>query len=505
MRDHLRVALLLCKFLTMRWMLLLAVLLPGISEGKDSMKEREIRIYMSYTYPIDPASIPTLPDMDLSYGLASTLVDLDEHANPMSGLAAKWQVENEKTITFFLRKNASWSNGKAINSHEVKRSFERAKTLYPTQLRGLFGLVEKIETPTDDSVRFKLNASSQVKGLLIKLTEPMYGVVSLTSNGELDLSVSSGPFFLESGSKLELMLRRNGHWYKNSDKMAEYVTVRQKPMEMRSESVLTDNPWPNIASTSSLLSRELSTKYKPEAYEFWKRNLDRVFLFILGRRQSNDEGFRLIRFLEKNLDRALISQSLTGFTLTNQIYPKGTPLYDNSYTCSSEPSGLPEIFSRRPVEVLMTPERVPPALESVLKVALKKATGVEPRFIKVALNQVMPSIAKGEFDLYAGSVGAEDPNIDGALSYYFDGAGALIPSRSGAHDFTGRLEAARKTGDEKERVQAMRAILRDSVCLGHALPLFHYSTIAIARKNLDLSAVPTTDETVSFSKVRFRK
>lgn len=469
------------------------------------MKEREIRIYMSYTYPLDPASIPALPDMDISYGLAATLVDLDEHANPMSGLAAKWEIENEKTVTFFLRKNAMWSNGKAIHSHEIKRSFDRAKALYSAQLRGLFGIVEKIETPTEDSVRFKLHSSSQVKGLLIKLTEPMYGIVAFTNTGALDLSVSSGPFFLMSGSKLGLTLKKNVHWHNSSDKMAEYVTIRQKPMEMRLESILSDEPWPNIASTSSLLSPDLFTRYKPEAFEFWKRNLDRVFLFILGRRQTNDEGFRLVRFLEKNLDRNLISQNLTGFTLTNQIYPKGTQLYDNAYTCSTEPSSLPEVFRRRPVEVLMTPERVSPALESVLKVALKKATGVEPHFIKVALNQVMPSIAKGEFDLYAGSVGAEDPNIDGALSYYFDGAGALIPSRGGAHDFTGRLEAARKIGDEKERVQAMRAILRDSVCLGHALPLFHYSTIAIARKNLDLSAVPTTDETVSFSKVRFRK
>ena len=74
-------------------------------------------------------------------------------------------------------------------------------------------------------------------------------------------------------------------------------------------------------------------------------------------------------------------------------------------------------------------------------------------------------------------------------------------------NFVHLLDDARKkeqkSGDE--RLIAMRSILDKAVTSGHVLPLFYSSSLGIARHEIDLSAIPISDESMTFSKIRFRK
>jgi hypothetical protein len=49
-----------------------------------------------------------------------------------------------------------------------------------------------------------------------------------------------------------------------------------------------------------------------------------------------------------------------------------------------------------------------------------------------------------------------------------------------------------------------RRVFTQAVKEGCLLPLFHFSSIVVARDGIDLSGVPASDETVAFSKIRFK-
>jgi hypothetical protein len=89
------------------------------------------------------------------------------------------------------------------------------------------------------------------------------------------------------------------------------------------------------------------------------------------------------------------------------------------------------------------------------------------------------------------------------MSYYFEGDLPVVPKSK--EDFISRLDTARKEQVPEKRIAQMRSIVSDAACRGHILPLFHVSTIGIGRPELDFDEIPLSDESVTLSKIRFRK
>ncbi|MBX9766802.1 MAG: hypothetical protein K2X47_05985, partial [Bdellovibrionales bacterium] len=134
--------------------------------------------------------------------------------------------------------------------------------------------------------------------------------------------------------------------------------------------------------------------------------------------------------------------------------------------------------------------------------ALTAATGEKPNFISLPLKEAFERRASGGFDLYAGTYGIADPDPEGIMSFYFEGDLPVVGS--GEAKFLDRLDKARKETDNSSKVAAMRQIVTDAVCSGYVLPLFHVSTIGLGRQELSFDSVPTSDESVTLSKIRFR-
>jgi hypothetical protein len=67
-------------------MAVIAAATLGNKGNESSMKQ--IRTYMAYTTPVDPARIVTMPDMDLSYALGATLTEWSPTKQITGGLAA---------------------------------------------------------------------------------------------------------------------------------------------------------------------------------------------------------------------------------------------------------------------------------------------------------------------------------------------------------------------------------------------------------------------------------
>lgn len=461
----------------------------------------QVRTYMQYTYPIDPVRIFSIADMDLSYALASTLVEWDVNKQLSSALAKSWSYKGEHTIEFSLRPDLKWSNGTEITSVQVKASFERAFKAYPDDLRGVIKQVANIRCPNKSTLAFDLNVVAKDSNLLGKLTEPQYGILFIKANGDFDTGITTGPYFSSSLGKDELTLKRNPHWFAFTDGVVEEVVIRKPTASYDHQTVLIEDKWPNLALTFSTLPSELMDRYEKGAFRLWSRPLDKVFLISASKSLAKNQLLGLIEYLDFNLDRKKVTAGIGGLKLAKQVVPEGYHLYDPKYDPRLDRKvSIPGEFKSRPLHVLcpgVSPDHI---RVKNMKIALTEAIGIEPRFEFVSLDETGARRVKGDYDIYLGGMGLADPDSEGFMSYYFEGDAAVVPA--GEARFVDRLDKARKIGNAEERLQELRRILGDAKNGGYILPLFHFSSIGLARAELDLSNIPKTDESLTLSRIR---
>lgn len=491
---------------------LLVFLRGGILLAAEGNTEHQIRSYMAFSYPVDPVQMPTIPDMDLSYALGATLVQWDADKQIAGGVAESWEVISETTYRFKIRSDLKWSDGNSVTSRDIQQSFERGFKRYPEDLRSLRNLIIKITCPDSEHVDFHLSVPARESGLLGKLTEPNYGILKVGSpnnkndknNVSIDLSVSTGAFYLAKNTKNELILERNSHWFAFSKEVPQEIVIRKPPEKMDVQRVLLEDPWPNLIETTSLVSTDTMSAYKKGGYKIWTRPLDKLLLLQVSRKLvENPEGLALVRFLSKNLDRSLIVSQQVGISLSSQVFPVGYQLHDPRFQLWQDSEKLPARFHKNPIHVLYSNARIPSGLRKGFQLALTKTLGVEPIFESIRLEEMGPRRKKGDYDFYLGTMGLADPDPEGIMSYYFEGDAPVVPS--GNEPFVARLDSARKEADPKNRLQRMRELMTDATLKGHILPIFHLSTVGLGRPELDFSKVPISDESVTLSKIRFAK
>lgn len=463
-----------------------------------------IRTYMQYGLPIDPANVRTLVDLDLSYALGTTLVGWSPTRELVSALAESWQTTGEKEITFKI-KSSKWSDGKPVMADQVVKALLRAKKDHGDSLKTLYDYVVSIESKGTDNVIFKLNVPAATSGVVRKLTEPMYSVVALKDDGTVDLSKSTGPYLLKSVSESQIDLAVNKNWIFNRANMPEVVQIRRPPRGEELQDAFLEDSWANLLSSSSLISEKTNDRYKQAKYQVWHRTLDKVFLFGPSPRLANAGGQDLLQFMNQHLDKSVLTKGLSGFNSTEQFFPQGYVLFDPEFPKKKLEAKIPASYKKKPLEILAADSRVGETLRTNIKLAIKGATGVEPVFKLVSLSEFETARAAGKYDLLAGALPINDPNVEGFMGFVFGLTPPIIPNAGeGKKDFQARIKTARATPDQLERNLEYRRIFTESVQEGCVLPLFHYSTIVIAKEGIDLSQIPTTDETVAFSKVQFK-
>lgn len=467
-------------------------------------KTNVVKTYMQFGLPIDPANVRTLVDLDLSYALASTLVEWSPSRELVSGLAESWKITGEKELTFKV-KPAKWSDGSSVTADQVVRSLLRAKKDHGDSLKSLYDFVVTIEAGSSNSVIFKLNVAAATSGIVRKLTEPMYGIIALKNDGSVDLSKSTGPFVLKSASDAEVELTVNRNWIFNRPNMPETVQIRKPPRGEELQRAFLDDTWANILSSSSLISEKINEEYKRAKFEIWNRTLDKSFFLAPSPRLHTADGRELFRYLNHNLDKSKLTKGLSGYSLSKQFFPQGYVLFDPEFLPSASNPKVPVAFKKKPLEILAADSRVSESLQGNIKLAIKNAVGVEPVIKVVSLNDFESARAAGKYDLLAGALPINDPNVDGFMGFVFGLTPPIIPNAGdGKKDFQARVKASQSKKDQLERNLEYRHIFTEAVNEGCVVPLFHYSTIVIAKEGIDLSKIPTTDETVAFAKVQFR-
>jgi len=75
---------------------------------------------------LDPQKTEGVPESHVIRDLLEGLVNQDADGNTVPGVAERWETKDNKVFTFYLRKDAKWSNGDAVTADDFVYSFQRA-------------------------------------------------------------------------------------------------------------------------------------------------------------------------------------------------------------------------------------------------------------------------------------------------------------------------------------------------------------------------------------------
>ena len=135
--------------------------------------------------------------LDLMY---NRLVRLDENLSVVPDLAESWEIPDNRTYIFHLRKGVLFHNGRELTAEDVKYSLERIldpKTASPG--RSFIALIQTIDVV--DKYTVKLTLSSPLASLLDSLTSNNLSIVpreAVEEHGNLQkVAVGTGPFMLQ--------------------------------------------------------------------------------------------------------------------------------------------------------------------------------------------------------------------------------------------------------------------------------------------------------------------
>ncbi len=132
---------------------------------------------------LDPAKIDNRAAGTVAKQLFEGLVRLDKDGNAIPGVAERWQVTSDgKVYTFFLRRNARWSNGDPVTAQDFVYSYIR-------QLGPKFG------APLVDNLFFLANAEQFNDG---KVTDPAQVGIRAPDDFTVEIRLHTpAPFFLK--------------------------------------------------------------------------------------------------------------------------------------------------------------------------------------------------------------------------------------------------------------------------------------------------------------------
>jgi len=104
---------------------------------------------------LDPIMLSETPTISVQMNIFEGLVHLDENLDVQPGLASSWEVENDTTWVFHLRKGVKFHNGDSFDAEDVKFSIERAQNHPKSQFKSPVGQVDSVEIRDDYTVAIK--------------------------------------------------------------------------------------------------------------------------------------------------------------------------------------------------------------------------------------------------------------------------------------------------------------------------------------------------------------
>lgn len=184
---------------------------------------------------LDPHIVTSFSSMRRLDLLYNRLVRLDDTMNVVPDLAESWEIPDNKTYVFNLRKGVKFHNGREMVAADVKYSLERVldpATASPG--RSFIASITSIEVL--DTYKVKLNLSAPLASLLDALTSNNISIVpkeAVAEHGNLQrVAVGTGPYMLKEWiADNSMTLVRNPDYFEPKLPVTESVIYRVIPEE----------------------------------------------------------------------------------------------------------------------------------------------------------------------------------------------------------------------------------------------------------------------------------
>ena len=211
---------------------------------------------------LDPQKSAAAHSWMIAEHVYSTLLRRDPKMNIVGDLAESWQVVNDTTFVFKLRKGVAWHHGRDLVADDVKYSFERMldeKTASPW--RSNWSIIDRIEAPDRATVRFVIKRP--FAPFFSYLATPHYGAIVprdiVEKNGDLQKVASgTGPFVLERFvPDNTVVLKRNPSYYEPGLPYLDGLEYRIIPDEAARLAALRAGTVHYLWSVDPLIDRQL--------------------------------------------------------------------------------------------------------------------------------------------------------------------------------------------------------------------------------------------------------
>ena len=169
--------------------------------------------------------------------LFNGLVALDRGLRPIPDLATAWTISDDSTVFTFTLARAQWHDGAPLTSADVKFTFEEVLFKYHARTKaGLGAIVDRIDTPDDHTVVFRLKKpyGALLQGLDVTeapiLPKHLFASGDPNSNPANAKPVGTGPFRLESYRVGDgAVLVRNPDYFKPGLPYLDKLIIRVLP------------------------------------------------------------------------------------------------------------------------------------------------------------------------------------------------------------------------------------------------------------------------------------
>lgn len=176
------------------------------------------------------------PLLSYGFGPKKGVADVEASAN----LATGWEQVDPTTVKFTLDPKAVWTskaplNGRALKSSDIKFTLERILKL-PSPFAGLYTIIDKIETPDDQTVTMKLkqpyaplfNYLSHYYSQIVapEVVEKFGDLKTLESAQSLGI----GPFELDSWQpSTQMTFKKRANYWREGGPYVDSVNIRNIP------------------------------------------------------------------------------------------------------------------------------------------------------------------------------------------------------------------------------------------------------------------------------------
>lgn len=470
----------------------------GIQDGS-----RELRVRRAYSMPVDPLSVATMPDYDISLLLFRTWFNYDEGRLALPGLIRSWSFDAKTGIySFHVDPNAKWSSGNKITPDDLLANLKRAvrnDTSYGHAVESIVDLssfkvtsVDKFQIKTKDgrpNEAFFQRLGSIFLAVAAPSDFPKDNVGKLMSN-----KVSGGPYVLKSSTEGLLEFVPNPLFNNARSNAPSKILIKKPEDDFEIMDFLNGKTWENLVQLTTILPPEAVKKVLSEKLPFWTRGHDRVSLLKpVGQGDLLKKRRRVLQAIAFYFSSFNFSPSELKVKKAESLQPVGYPLTQKLvYSKSQEKTPNSEIKILRPANYYGEFH------EKILESVLQKA-GVKAIWKSVPQKVYFKTASEDQtIDFVLLNFGVADPEPTTWMSLIFDQR--MVDFDESDHEAFRKVSA---TGAREVEIGKYKNILESIAARGGYLPLFHFSTLAIARKGMSFKHLSELDETVDYSKVVF--